>query len=66
MVSIVRCPGCGKATVAVAGPNRAQLSCSHCGRSLDDAEKLAHSDPDALEVRVREQLHGTHGPAKPR
>ena len=64
MVSIVRCPGCGKATVAVGTPNRKQLSCSHCGRSLADAWKLSHSDPDALEVRVREHLHGTHGSAK--
>jgi len=53
MLSIVRCPGCGKATVAVGSRNRAQAQCSRCGHRLG-ADELAVSDPDTLEFRIRE------------
>ena len=53
MLSIVRCPGCGKATVAVGSRNRAQTKCSRCGQPFG-VGKVAVSDPDMLETRVRE------------
>ena len=67
MLSIVRCPGCGKATVAVGARNRAQTKCSRCGRPLG-AVKLAVSDPDTLETRVREvyRSRGPRGLRRPR
>jgi transcription elongation factor Elf1 len=64
MLSIVRCPGCGKATVAVGKRNRAQTKCSRCGQALD-ARKLAVSDPDTLETRVRE-VYRHRGLGRPR
>lgn len=53
MLSIVRCPGCGKATFAVGSRDRERPKCSRCGHPLA-ASKLAASDPDTLETRVRE------------
>jgi hypothetical protein len=64
MLSIVRSPGCGKATVAVGTRNRSQSKCSRCGRPLAGA-KLAVSDPDTLETRVRE-VYRHRGLGRPR
>ncbi|MCB0875726.1 MAG: hypothetical protein R2718_08100 [Solirubrobacterales bacterium] len=60
MLSIVRCPSCGKATVGIGSRNRAREICAHCGRPLG-AEKLSVSDPDTLEHLVRERLHRSPG-----
>jgi len=59
-MAIVRCPACGKATFVV-GNRRSKARCSRCGRPFADVDKLARSDRGSLEVRVREQLYGSHG-----
>jgi len=60
MMSIVRCPSCGKATVAVRG-RVSTSTCTRCGQSLANRTKLARTDGDSLTERVREQIHRRHG-----
>jgi ribosomal protein L37AE/L43A len=64
-MSIVRCPYCGKATVAVRG-RAPKSTCTRCGRSLKNAAKLARSDGGSLTEKVREHLHRQQGLSRPR
>jgi len=65
MMSIVRCPYCGKATVAVRG-RKTKSACTRCGRSLADGAKLARMDGGSLTEKVREQIHRQHGLSRSR
>jgi len=65
VLSIVRCPACGKATVAV-GTRKSPVSCSRCGAPMPSEESLARADSETLEHKVREQLYGPHGLSRPR
>ena len=60
MLSIVRCPNCGKATVGIGSRNRGKEECARCGQPLP-LDRLSASDPDTLEHLVREHLYGPHG-----
>ncbi|MEZ5075771.1 MAG: hypothetical protein R2691_13240 [Solirubrobacterales bacterium] len=66
MMSIVRCPYCGKSTVAVRGRRPATSACTRCGRSLTDVTGFARTDGGSLTEKVREQIHRQHGLSRSR
>jgi len=66
MMSIVRCPYCGKSTVAVRGRRSTKSACTRCGRSLTDIRGFARTDGGSLTEKVREQIHRRHGLSRPR